>query len=137
MPEARRRFAPMVRDLFDAFLAAHARLPGRRGRRPGRPGPARSFDGSPAGRRWPAVAGLADVVQRRAGRRRCGPTCCAAARRAVGHMRPDARGVRRPAATAARRRRDRHVLLLDDTYVSGARAQSAAAALRPAGAAQC
>jgi hypothetical protein len=51
----------------------------------------------------------------------------------LAHMRPDAaafclRVSDRPGAA------DAHILLLDDTYVSGARSQSAAAALRQAGA---
>ena len=53
---------------------------------------------------------------------------------ALGHMHPDPAGFE--ASSAARAAlRGRHILLLDDTYVSGARAQSAAATLRLAGAA--
>jgi hypothetical protein len=51
----------------------------------------------------------------------------------VGHMRPDARAF--TIVSAARPELvSRRCLLIDDTYVSGARAQSAAAALRRAGA---
>jgi glutamine phosphoribosylpyrophosphate amidotransferase len=52
---------------------------------------------------------------------------------AIGHMRPDAQAF---AVTDASRSalKGARVLLLDDIYVSGARAQSAAAALRHAGA---
>jgi hypothetical protein len=58
----------------------------------------------------------------------------------VGHMRPNARAFEvAPAGTGVRPGRPvlpaSRALLLDDTYVSGARAQSAAAALRLAGAA--
>ncbi len=48
-------------------------------------------------------------------------------------MRPDAAAFRVP-ATLRHRIDGRRMLLLDDTYVSGARAQSAAAALRRSGA---
>ncbi|HVT41714.1 MAG TPA: hypothetical protein VHD39_01935, partial [Acidimicrobiales bacterium] len=51
----------------------------------------------------------------------------------AGHMHPD-RGAFALAPSASAGVGDRRVLLLDDTYVSGARAQSAAAALRRAGA---
>ncbi len=47
----------------------------------------------------------------------------------VGHLRADSRGFRAVAPIAGRR-----VLVLDDTYTSGARAQSAAASLTAAGA---
>jgi hypothetical protein len=52
---------------------------------------------------------------------------------AIGHMRPNARAFAVPDQWRATVRGAR-VLLLDDTYVSGARAQSAAAALRRCGA---
>jgi hypothetical protein len=51
----------------------------------------------------------------------------------VGHMRPDAGAFMVPPQDRAALRGAR-VLLLDDTYVSGARAQSAAAALQHTGA---
>jgi predicted amidophosphoribosyltransferase len=51
----------------------------------------------------------------------------------AGHMRP-ARGAFAVSPSGRAAVRDRRVLLLDDTYVSGARAQSAAAVLRRAGA---
>jgi hypothetical protein len=52
---------------------------------------------------------------------------------AIGHMRPDAQAFAVPAGGRSAVKGAR-VLLLDDIYVSGARAQSAAAALRRAGA---
>jgi hypothetical protein len=131
--DARHRFTPMVRALLDAFLAVHAPCVAAAAGGPIRlvvpvPSTARP-GGSPLG----GVLGLADVV-----RHRIGGACWSsrALRRgdvAVGHMRPDAR-----AFTVAPEARP-HIaggrcLLLDDTYVSGARAQSAAAALRRAGA---
>jgi hypothetical protein len=57
----------------------------------------------------------------------------ARSRAPVGHMRPDASAFEVPAA-ARGAVGGRGAVLLDDTYVSGARAQSAAAALRSAGA---
>jgi hypothetical protein len=51
----------------------------------------------------------------------------------IGHMRPNARAFAVPGSCRGAVRGAR-VLLLDDTYVSGARAQSAAAALRYSGA---
>jgi hypothetical protein len=132
--EARRRFAPMVRALFDGFLRAHAwcladtaggplslALPVPSSARPG---------GSPLN----GVEGLALTVSARVAGARWSPHLLARSGAPVGHMRPDARAFGVPAAlrpdVAGRR-----ALLLDDTYVSGARAQSAAAALRRAGAA--
>jgi predicted amidophosphoribosyltransferase len=132
--EARRRFAPMVRALFDGFLANHAGclaaaaggpldlvLPVPSTARPG---------GSPLS----AVEGLAPAVCARAAGARWSPHLLTRSRAPVGHMRPDARAFEVPAdfrPDVSRRR----AVLLDDTYVSGARAQSAAAALRRAGAA--
>ncbi len=128
--EARRRFGPMVRALFEDFVHAHAGclaaaaggpldlvLPVPSSARPG---------GSPL----KGVAGLAHACGRLA---RWSPQLLVRAEVPVGHMRPDARAFAVPIAlrSAAAGRR---ALLLDDTYVSGARAQSAAAALRRAGA---
>jgi len=131
--EARRRFGPMVRALLDGFLGAHAPcVAAAAGGRPtlvlpvpssSRPG------GSPLNR----VEGLAPAARDRLGGAAWSPHLLARTGAPVGHMRPDARAFAVPAssrpALAGRR-----VALLDDTYVSGARAQSAAAALRRAGA---
>ncbi len=132
--EARRRFGPMVCALFDGFLAAHAGclaataggplelvLPVPSSSRPG---------GSPLNR----VDGLAAAVCARADGAGWSPHVLARSGVPVGHMRPDARAFVVPAAFRAVVA-GRRALLLDDTYVSGARAQSAAAALRRAGAA--
>ncbi len=132
--EVRRRFAPMVRALFDGFLRAHAwcvadtaggplalALPVPSSARPG---------GSPLN----GVEGLAAAVYDRAGNAHWSPHLLVRSGAPVGHMRPDARAFEVPVAfrpdVAGQR-----ALLLDDTYVSGSRAQSAAAALRRAGAA--
>jgi hypothetical protein len=131
--EARQRFTPMVRALLDTFLTFHAPclaavaggpldlvLPVPSTARPG---------GSPLA----AVDGLAEVVARRVDGARWAPHLLQRGDVAVGHMRPDARAfsvppAARPALAGAR------CLLLDDTYVSGSRAQSAAASLRRAAA---
>ena len=133
VPEARARFSPMVRGLFDVFFAAHAAcLRGRAlrwtwswpsPRRRARPG--RRLARCAGARRCRARPGSVrdwrdDLLVRGPGR--LGP-----------HASP-ARRVRRPAARRSALQ-GRHLLVLDDTYVSGARAQSAAAALRLAGAA--
>jgi predicted amidophosphoribosyltransferase len=132
--EARRRFAAVVSALFEGFLASHARCVARAAGGPpafalpvpssARPG------GSPLHR----VEGLAAAVCDRAGVAHWSPHLLVRSRAPVGHMRPDARAFEVPAPfrpdVAGRR-----ALLLDDTYVSGSRAQSAAAALRRAGAA--
>ena len=82
----------------------------------------------------PPSSGLGRLRHRADGRALVRRTCSRGAAAApVGHMRPD------PGASPSPPRRARavpgaRVLLLDDTYVSGARAQSAAAALRRAGA---
>jgi hypothetical protein len=131
--EARRRFTPMVRTLLDAFLTVHAPclaavaggpievvLPVPSTARPG---------GSPLA----GVGGLAEDACRRTDGARWAPCALRRGDAPVGHMRPDARAF--TIASAARPElASRRCLLLDDTYVSGARAQSAAAALRRAGA---
>ena len=73
---------------------------------------------------WPAACWAPALLRR---------TSLLAGSPPVGHMRPDraAFTVSPPTGTALRGTR---VLLLDDTYVSGARSQSAAAALQRAGA---
>jgi hypothetical protein len=132
--EARRQFARRVRDLFSVFLADHRAcieaalgaaadlvLPVPSSSRPGR---------SPL----EGVDGLAPFVVAALGHRtEWLPSALQRAAGAIGHMRPNAEAFAVPPACretvpAAR------VVLLDDTYVSGSRAQSAAAALRLAGA---
>jgi hypothetical protein len=136
--EARVRFGGMVRALVSGFLRRHgADLASLAGgpldlvlvvpstHRPGAPplarvdGVAREVAGALPAARW------APELLCRAGD--------PGGRPPVAHMRPDAaafclRAADRPGARGA------HVLLLDDTYVSGARAQSAATALHRAGA---
>jgi len=131
--EARRRFGAQVRALLDAFLAAHGpclaataagplglALPVPSSARPGRA----PLDG---------VTGLADAVAARLGTRWV-PDALVRAGAPVGHMRPHRQAYAVPAA-AQRLVVGQRAVLVDDTYVSGARAQSAAAALRRAGAA--
>jgi hypothetical protein len=130
--EARRRFTGSVLRFAAAFLAGHGDcvrraigggpdlvLPVPSSTRPGRSSLER-------------VGGLAELVGSEVGGRWV-PTVLQRAGGAVGHMRPNARAFAvdpeaRAAVVNAR------ILLLDDTYVSGSRAQSAAAALRLAGA---
>jgi hypothetical protein len=130
--EARRRFSRCVLRFFGDFFAGHGDcvtrtlgggvdlvLPVPSSMRPGRA----PLEG---------VEGLAELVRSDVGG--CWlPTALGRSGGAVGHMRPNATAFAvdasaRPAVRGAR------VLLLDDTYVSGSRAQSAAAALRLAGA---
>jgi hypothetical protein len=132
--EARRRFARRVLELFRAFFIEHDDcvkraiggqvdlvLPVPSSSRPGR---------APLDR----VSELAElVVSPHGAGGHWAPSLLERADGGIGHMRAN-RGAfavssrSRPAVPGAR------VLLLDDTYVSGARAQSAAAALRLAGA---
>ncbi len=128
--EARRRFGPLVRALFDGFLAAHAPCLAAAAGGPCElvlpvPSTAR-----PAGPPLAGVDGLAAACARVAS---WAPDVLARAGAPVGHMRPDAGAFAVPAAHRGAVG-GRRALLLDDTYVSGARAQSAAAALRRAGA---
>lgn len=131
--EARDRFAPLVRQLFGDFLRVHAScvvaaaggpidavLPVPSSRRP---------SGSPL---W-ALDGLAAVACAPLAGARWSPDLLVRGGRPANHMRPDASAFVVPGARQARVR-GRRVLLLDDTYVSGARAQSAASSLRRAGA---
>jgi hypothetical protein len=131
VPEARARFTPMVRDLFDGFFAAHAVCLARDN--PVDQVLAVPSTARPSGAPLATVAGLDDVVRRRLGAGLRADLLCRGPGR-LGHMRPCRDGFvvppNRRAAVAGR-----HLLVLDDTYVSGARAQSAAAALRLAGAA--
>ena len=127
--EARRRFGPMVRALFEEFVSSHACCLFAAGGTSDLVLPVPS-SARPAGSPLGGVDGLASA---------CAPLgdwmphLLARAESPVGHMRPARRAFEVPAAhtpaVAGRR-----TVLLDDTYVSGARAQSAAAALRRAGA---
>jgi len=130
--EARRHFARVVRGVLDEFLAVHAPcvaaaaggatelvLPVPSTRRPGPPALGR-------------VEGLAEVVAARLGGACWDPALLRRTDRPIGHMQPH----RDAFAVAARRQvAGSRVALVDDVYVSGARAQSAASALRGAGAA--
>ena len=87
----------------------------------------------PSGAPLAAVAGLGDVVHGRLGARLAADLLCRGPG-SLGHMRPGRDGFVVPPARRSAVR-GRHLLVLDDTYVSGARAQSAAAALRLARAA--
>jgi len=128
--EARHRFGPLVRALLEGFLSAHAPCLAAAAGGPCDlvvpvPSTAR-----PAGSPLAGIEGLAAACARLAPWR---PALLVRTGAPVGHMRPDADAFAVPAA----RRGDvagRRALLLDDTYVSGARAQSAATALRRAGA---
>jgi glutamine phosphoribosylpyrophosphate amidotransferase len=84
----------------------------------------------PAGSPLAGVDGLESAC---AGLGQWSPHLLARAEAPVGHMRPDAGAFEVPAGLAVTVA-GRRAVLLDDTYVSGARAQSAAAALRRAGA---
>jgi hypothetical protein len=131
--EARRRFAPMVRDLFDGFLAHHDGCLAAAGGGPvGLVLPVPS-SARPAGSPLNGVAGLSATVHARVAGTHWSPAALVRSEAPVAHMRPAPRAFETPPACRARVAGTR-VLLLDDTYVSGARAQSAAAALRRAGA---
>jgi hypothetical protein len=133
--EARRHFARLVHALLAAFLAEHgpciaAVAGGPIDRVLAVPSTLR-----PSGPPLAALEGLADTVRVAFGGARWAPDLLRRAAAPVGHMRPDAGAFAvgsGPVAPSALR--GSRALLLDDTYVSGARAQSAAAALRRAGA---
>ena len=130
VPEARARFSPLVRSLFDDFFAAHAAC-----LTAGAPvdlALAVPSTARPSGAPLAQVPGLGDDVRARLGACWCDDVLHRGPGR-LGHMRPARDGfVVRPERRSAVQ--GRHVLVLDDTYVSGARAQSAAGALRLAGA---
>jgi hypothetical protein len=130
--EARARFASMPVRLLEEFIGAHrdcvaAAAGGMLGVALAVPSSAR-----PHGAPLSVLDGMAEATES-SGARWC-PHALGRTDAPVGHMRPDA-----AAFAVARRVRPlldgAHVMLLDDTYVSGARAQSAAAALRLGGAA--
>jgi predicted amidophosphoribosyltransferase len=132
--EARRRFTRRVHELFAAFLAEHSTclhaaiggtaelvLPVPSSSRPG-PASLERVGG------WDEL-----VVSALGAAAGWDPSVLRRAHGQIGHMEPNRRAfvVRRAARATVGGAR---VLLLDDTYVSGSRAQSAAAALRLAGA---
>jgi hypothetical protein len=133
LDEARARFSSIVRSLLADFLHAHAAcisaaaggapqivLPVPSSVRPG---------GSPLVR----VDGLASRVEAALPGARWSPQLVVRTGEPIGHMHPSTRAfdVAPPLRPAVAGRR---VVLLDDTYVSGSRAQSTATSLRRAGA---
>lgn len=130
--EARARFGPIVRALTTAFLRAHGDcIAALAGGRPDfvLPVPSTARPGGSPIARVPGLA--AEVESALPGVRWTGLLCRTG--EPIGHMRPSARAFAVP-PTLRGRVAGRRLALLDDTYVSGARAQSAAAALRRAGA---
>jgi hypothetical protein len=131
--EARHRYTPMVRALLDAFLAVHAPCVAAAAGGPihfAMPVPSTA---RPGGSPLAGVEELAEDVCRRMEGARWSSRILRRGDAPVAHMSPDAGAFTvapeaRPALTGGR------CLLIDDTYVSGARAQSAAATLRRAGA---
>jgi hypothetical protein len=130
--EARRRFARRVGELFDAFLSGHRvcveeALGGSVGLVLPVPSSSR-----PSGSPLSHVDGLGPRTAAVLGQGACWlPPVLERGRGEIGHMRPN------PAAFVVARHfqqavRGSRVVLLDDTYVSGSRAQSAAMALRRA-----
>ena len=132
--ELRRQFAGRVRDLLSRFLAVHHAclvaaiggdvdvvLPVPSSSRPGQA----SLEG---------VAGLPElVVSGLGGEARWVPAALQRASGDIGHMHPNPHAFAVPRASRTVIATAR-VLLLDDTYVSGSRGQSAAATLRLSGA---
>ena len=129
--EARGRFAPMVRQIAACFVGGHAACLASAARGPFDLVCAVPSSARPSGSPLEAVDGLGLAVGSLTDARWV-PGLLGRGRFPVGHMRPH------PGAYAVSRAapelRGRRVLLLDDTYVSGARAQSGAAALRAGGA---
>ena len=131
--EARARFGPIVRSLAARFLGAHADCVAALAGGPPHfvlPVPSTARPGGAPIARVPGLA--ADVESALPGVRWTGLLC--RTREPVGHMHPSAHAFAVP-PTLRTRVAGRRLVLLDDTYVSGARSQSAAAVLRRAGAA--
>jgi hypothetical protein len=131
--EARRRFSQLVCRFFADFFVTHRMcldeataagvdlvLPVPSSARPG-PTPLEGIDGLDT----LCLASLAPGAV-------WAPRALQRAEGAIGHMRPNALAFTVPASWRETVRGAR-VVLIDDTYVSGARSQSAAAALRRAG----
>jgi predicted amidophosphoribosyltransferase len=132
--EARRRFTARVHQLFSTFFTEHrACLIGAMGGAVDLilPVPSSSRPGRASLER---AEGLGDAaVTALGGEARWVPPLLQRSSGAIGHMRPNAQAFVVPGPRLSMVNRSR-VLLLDDTYVSGARAQSAAAVLRLSGA---
>ncbi|HWF16129.1 MAG TPA: hypothetical protein VG244_08125 [Acidimicrobiales bacterium] len=132
--EARARFSVIVRSLCADYLHAHAACIGAAaGGPPQLVAPVPSShrpDGPPLAR----VDGLASRVESALPGGRWSPQLLVRTGEPVGHMHPSAGAFAVP-PTLHPGLVGRRVVLLDDTYVSGSRAQSAAASLRRAGAA--
>jgi hypothetical protein len=131
--EVRRRFSAIVSGLLAGFLDAHAPCVALAVGGPVDHLIAVPSTARPGGSPLAALGGLAAGVGSAFPGARWAPGLLNRAAAPIGHMQPDA-------AAFVVARRDRRVVagsrvvLCDDTYVSGARAQSAAAALRLAGA---
>ncbi len=131
--EARHRFAPMVCQLFDDFLADHAPCVTAAAGGPVELALPVPSTARPHGAPLEGLEGLARAVRTRLPPACWSPGLLVRTRAPVGHMRPDAGAFEVPAAVQGAVD-GRCAVLLDDPYGSGARAQSAAAALRRAGA---
>ena len=131
--EARHRFSPMIRQLFDDFLADHAPCVTAAAGGPVELALPVPSTARPHGAPLEGLEGLGRAVRARLPAACWSPGLLMRTRAPVGHMRPHAGAFEVPAAVQ-RAVAGRGAVLLDDTYVSGARAQSAAAALRHAGA---
>ncbi len=130
--EARTRYAAMPSRLLHEFLAAHAGCVAAVSGGPLGAALCVPSTARPCGAPLSALDGMAEAVA--ASGARWSPGVLHRAGAPVGHMQPDA-GAFSVLPEARRQLEGARVLLLDDTYVSGARAQSAAAVLRLAGAA--
>jgi phosphoribosylpyrophosphate synthetase len=131
--EARRRFARLVFRLFADFFVIHRRCLAE-ATAPGvdlvLPVPSSARPGNTP---LEAVEGLGALCVSSSPGARWAPRVLRRADGDIGHMRPNAQAFAVPDSWLAAVKGSR-VVLVDDTYVSGARSQSAAAALRRAGA---
>jgi hypothetical protein len=130
--EARARFAPMPVRMLGDFLEAHAPCVAARAGGTIDVALAVPSTARPRGAPLSMLDGMERAVEP-SGALWC-PDALGRAGAPLGHMRPDAAAFAVD-PTAGRLLEGARVMLLDDTYVSGARAQSASAALRLAGAA--
>ncbi len=132
--EARRRFTVRLLELFSTFFAEHRKcLVAAMGGRVDLvlPVPSSSRPGQASLERAEGLGDLA--VAALGGEARWVPRLLRRSVGEIGHMHPNTQAFAVPGPWLPTVDRSR-VLLLDDTYVSGARAQSAAAALRLSGA---